>query len=62
MGLPSYTGGCQYSFDQQVDRQNIVVKIDSDDDPKNMKSDLHSLKCAIGCTRCPNSFSILTHI
>ena len=45
MGLPSYTGGCQYSFDQQVDRQNIVVKIDSYDYPKNTKSDLHSLKC-----------------
>ena len=45
MGLPSYTGGCQYSFDQQVDRQNIVLKIDSDDYP--MKSDLHGLKCAI---------------
>ena len=45
VGLPSYTGGCQYSFDQQVDRQNIVLKIDSDDYP--MKSDLHGLKCAI---------------
>ena len=41
VGLPSYTGGCQYSFDQQVDRQKIVVKIDSDDYP--MKSDLHGL-------------------
>ena len=44
VGLPSYTGGCQYSFDKQVDRQNIVLKIDSDDYP--MKSDLHGLKCA----------------
>ena len=32
VGLPSYTGGCQYSFDQQ----KIVVKIDSDDYPAGL--------------------------
>ena len=36
VGLPSYTGGCQYSFDQQVNMQKIVVKIDSDDYPAGL--------------------------
>ena len=55
MGLPSYTGGWQYSFDKQVDRQNIVLKIDSDDYP--MKSDLHGLKCAGLAGRNPHTAS-----